>query len=412
MVSTPFPDAPRPARPTRRAQQPARRALFYSHDVYGLGHIRRTLALAGELGRRVPGAALLAMTGSFETHAWELPANFDYVKLPAWNRNALYGGLPPDAGPHDAFREVTFLREALIQETADAFAPHVLIVDNMPGGLNRELVRALACLRAAEPAVELVFIMADIFDSAASTRRAWQRDGATWLLEEVYDHVLVFGMREVYDIVAEYGLSPAIAEKTTFCGYYRREERLTQPGEIRERLGVEDAPLVVLAPGGGGDAQALLTTFLETLSDPALLETGAHAFAVTGPLIDARSRARIEAAAQRVSRLTLVPFEENLLSYLNAADVVVGMCGYNTTVEALSLGKRLIATPRKNPAEQMERATRFERLGLLTMLHPDNLAPATLARMIVQRLADPPPPPLLDFDGLSRAGAIITEALR
>jgi predicted glycosyltransferase len=254
--------------------------------------------------------------------------------------------------------------------------------------------------------------MADIFDSAESTRQSWQRDGAHWLLEEVYDRVLVFGMREVYDITAEYGLSPAIAEKTTFCGYYRRVEQLTPPADIRARLGVGDAPLVVLAPGGGADAHGLLSAFMDALSSPELTGIGVHAFAVTGPLIDARTRTRIEAAAQRIPQLTLVPFEEDLLSYLNAADVVVGMCGYNTTVETLSLGKRLIAMPRKRPAEQMERATRFARLGLLTMLHPDDLAPATLATMIQQRLADPPPPPILDFNGLSRAGEIIVAALR
>lgn len=414
MATTPFPTiTPAEGQPPQRIRRvPARRALFYSHDVYGLGHIRRTLALAGELGRRLPGAALVALTGSFETHAWELPANFDYVKLPAWNRNALYGGLPPRADAGDPFREVTYLREALIQETADAFAPHVLIVDNMPGGLNRELVRTLACLRAADPPVTLIFIMADIYDAAQSTRRGWRRDGADWLLEEVYDHILVFGMPEVYDIISEYGLSPAIAQKTTYCGYYRREERLTPPGEIRARLGAGASPLVVLAPGGGGDAQGLLTAALAALAHPALVDAGVHAFGVTGPLLDAAARARIEAAARRVPRLTLVPFEEDLLSYLNAADVVIGMCGYNTTVETLSLGRRMIAMPRKHPAEQMERATRFAQLGLLTMLHPDALSADTLVRMILARLDDPPPPPILDFGGLQRAGAIIADALR
>ncbi|RIK43186.1 MAG: glycosyltransferase [Chloroflexi bacterium] len=383
------------------------RALFYSHDVFGLGHIRRTLALAGELGRRLPGAAMLALTGSFETHAWELPDNFDYVKLPAWNRNALYGGLPPHASRHDPFRDVTYLREGLIQETADAFSPHLLIVDNAPAGLNRELVRALACLRAASPPVHLVFIMADIYDSASATRRSWQRDGADWLLEEVYDDILVFGMREVYDIVAEYGLPPATAEKVTYCGYYRRTERLTPPEEVRAALGVGDAPLLVLAPGGGADAQALVSAFLGALREPALAGIGAHAFAVTGPLINPHERTRVEAAAQGIPNLTVRSFEEDLLSYLNAADVVVGMCGYNTTVETLSLGKRLVAIPRQRPEEQMERATRFAERGLLTMLHPSDLTPSALAQAILQRLIDPPPPAVLDFDGLRNAGDVL-----
>jgi predicted glycosyltransferase len=37
-----------------------------------------------------------------------------------------------------------------------------------------------------------------------------------------------------------------------------------------------------------------------------------------------------------------VPFTNELISHINAADVVVTMCGYNTVSEVLSLGKRAI----------------------------------------------------------------------
>jgi len=40
------------------------RFLFYSHDSYGLGHIRRTTVIAERLLRKFPAPSALVVTGS------------------------------------------------------------------------------------------------------------------------------------------------------------------------------------------------------------------------------------------------------------------------------------------------------------------------------------------------------------
>jgi predicted glycosyltransferase len=80
------------------------------------------------------------------------------------------------------------------------------------------------------------------------------------------------------------------------------------------------------------------------------------------------------------------------MSYMNAADLVVSMAGYNTVTELLALEKRVVLVPRIVPSlEQWIRASRLSRLGLCTALHPDQLDAESLFAAIEFTLAAPRP---------------------
>ena len=66
----------------RRATKEEPRVLFYSHDSFGLGHIRRTLSLCEAVQRRYERASLLVLTGSSAVSSLPMPAGVDWVKLP------------------------------------------------------------------------------------------------------------------------------------------------------------------------------------------------------------------------------------------------------------------------------------------------------------------------------------------
>src|ERR671937_401212 len=59
------------------------KALTYSHDGYGLGHLRRNIRLATALSARVPRSSVLAVTGSWVSHYFRFPPAIDYLKLPS-----------------------------------------------------------------------------------------------------------------------------------------------------------------------------------------------------------------------------------------------------------------------------------------------------------------------------------------
>lgn len=403
---TPFPvpeGSPAPSRP---------RVLFYSHDSVGLGHIRRTLSIAGELARRRPDASLLVLTGSFEASSYQLPPNLDLIKLPAYIRHELYTDVPRrDSGGRYQFGIVT-LRDALIHEVAIGYAPHLVVVDAMPDGPNGELLRTLNRLRLAHPPVRLVAGLRDITSDAHSTRQTWQVSGVDRLLEYTYDHILIYGSQEIFDPVLEYAFTPRMAAKTQFTGYLAKDEPLVPATEIRQRLGVRDQPLIVVTAGGGYDGQMLIPAYLDALATGDL--DGLRSFVVTGPYLALEHQARIERAAQTMTGVTLTPFTPEFLSYVNAADLVITMAGYNSICEVVSLGKRAIVVPRVRRSEQTEqqiRAERFAQRGLVSMLRPDELTPERLARLIRDRLSSPPPVSSIDFGGLKHVGEALSALL-
>src|SRR5919201_5707102 len=58
------------------------RLMFYSHDTYGLGHLRRTLRLARHFRSYGP-VSQVVVTGSPLAHRFAFPDGADYIKLPA-----------------------------------------------------------------------------------------------------------------------------------------------------------------------------------------------------------------------------------------------------------------------------------------------------------------------------------------
>ncbi|HKJ73396.1 MAG TPA: hypothetical protein VKA19_04710, partial [Alphaproteobacteria bacterium] len=58
------------------------RVLIYSHDSFGLGHIRRCLAIAGSLVADFADLQVLILSGSPVIGRFDFPDRVDYVSVP------------------------------------------------------------------------------------------------------------------------------------------------------------------------------------------------------------------------------------------------------------------------------------------------------------------------------------------
>ncbi len=58
------------------------RVLIYSHDTFGLGHLRRCRAIAHELVGRFKGISVLILSGSPVIGGFEFRARVDFVRIP------------------------------------------------------------------------------------------------------------------------------------------------------------------------------------------------------------------------------------------------------------------------------------------------------------------------------------------
>jgi predicted glycosyltransferase len=180
-------------------------ALLYCHDTFGLGHLRRTLSLVEALHERRPDLSQLVATGSPLAHGFRLPERVDYLKLPSVAK--VGAGYAARSLPL-SLADVTALRTEILTAAARHLRPDLVVVDNVPAGLGGELLPALRELRRSR-GTRLVLGLRDIVDEPERIRRAWTRDGSYELLDEVYDRILVYGQPDLFDVAAEYGLSPA-----------------------------------------------------------------------------------------------------------------------------------------------------------------------------------------------------------
>jgi predicted glycosyltransferase len=282
------------------------------------------------------------------------------------------------------------LRASIIEHTVQAFRPHLFLVDGEPLGLLGELRRTLGLLKRRRDC-RLVLGFHDGMDDPIGPAEAGWRKLAIPALGRLYDHVWIYGLPEIYDPLQAYGLPPRVAAKTVFTGYLGREPRSDVALPYEVAAVVNKGPFQLVTPGGGGDGAKLIDTVLAAherfdgqLPWPSLI--------VYGPFLPARQRAAFEQRAARLSRVTTLTFHEHLENLMEKATAVVCLGGYNTFCEVLSLGKRSLIVPRSGPrAEQLMRVEAARKLGLVQMLHPDDLTPETLTEALTQLQVQPPP---------------------
>jgi predicted glycosyltransferase len=363
------------------------RMLFYSHDSYGLGHLSRTLALAHHLHGRWPAAPQLIVTGSANAEPFHFPETADYLKLPSV--------VKVGAGRYEArsmpvsFHEVHGLRREVLESTARAFQPDVLVVDNVPAGLKGELVPTLRYLKE-NGRTRLVLSLRDVVDEGARVVPDWSQEGVYELLDDLYDLVLVYGDPDVHDPVREYGFSPRAQAKTHYVGYIRRDALGISPGEARAQLELRTSRLVVVTAGGGGDGYDLLRTAIEGIAQRDAT-VPFDCLVVTGPLMPPEQREALRRSIPTGAAIHFFEFAPHLASYLAAADVVVSMGGYNSVCEILSFRRPAVIVPRVEPRrEQLIRAAGLAERGLVRMIHPAELTPARLLDEILGLIEHPP----------------------
>ena len=383
------------------------RILLYSHDTFGLGHLRRSLTIAAQIAQDIPGASQLLLTGSMVAGAFDLPPGLDMVKLPALTKRS--DGRYTSRVLPLTLQQTLNWREQMILQAAINFEPDLLLVDKAAAGVQGELLPTLRYLKAWSPHTRLVLGMRDIEDAPAATIREWRANGVPALLEDVYDQIFYYGQRSVFDPVAQYEMSDLAADKLVECGYLRRAQQTRQPADVRQELGIGTQPLVVVTVGGGGDGHELLNGYLQMLVQSDCLPF--HSLLVTGPLMTAERRDLLERMADRPD-VTFMKFTPDLVSYMRAADLVISMAGYNTTCEILSLQKRAILVPRvKVRQEQKLRAAHLAELGLASQLLPQQLRPRRLLAEIERSLSRPEPIVNLNLDGLTTITQTIQSSL-
>ncbi len=388
----------------RTAHGAGKHTLLYSHDTYGLGHLRRSRTIATALTENDPSSSALIVTGSPVAGRFDFPARVDHVRLPGVVKHS--DGSYTSSNLRIEIDRMAELRGAIIAATDRELKPDLVIVDKEPWGFRHEMAETLANAKAR--GARIVLGVRDVLDDDDALAREWERKGAIDAIERFYDEIWIYGIPEVCQPLRGIGLSERMERRMVYTGYLRREAP-DWPAE--HDLDLPEGDFVLVTIGGGGDGAALVDWVLRAYEAEPDLDM--PAVIVYGPFLSALHRTGFDARiGQLDGRVTALGFHSRLERLLEAATGVVAMGGYNTFCEVLSMDKPAIISPRTAPRrEQVIRAEAAERLGLVRMLHPerDGSGPRVMANAI-RGLARQPRPSAVDIPGL--LGGLETIALR
>lgn len=342
------------------------RVLIYSHDTFGLGHLRRCRAIAHSLVGYDQNMSVLILSGSPIIGNFDFRARVDFVRVPGVIklRNGDYTSL----ALHIDIEETLAIRASIVQHTAEAFDPDLFIVDKEPLGLRGEVAGTLELLKSR--GTPLVLGLRDVLDDPAALRAEWTRKRALPALRDLYDEIWVYGDPEICDPLAGLGVSQAIRDKMHFTGYLRRELPVDPPAHAP--LNKIEAPYLLVTPGGGGDGQEMVDWVLSAYeTDPNLPHP---ALLVLGPFMASENQAEFQSRADMLPNVEVITFDAHMESLIDRAVGIVAMGGYNTFCEILSFDKPGLIVPRTVPRkEQYIRASRAQELGLVRMLINDGV---------------------------------------
>ena len=335
------------------------RILMYSHDTFGLGHLRRCRAVAHALVERFKGLHVLILSGSPIAGAFDFRARVDFVKIPSVIK--LYNGEYTSIDRHIDIQETLEMRQAIVRHTAQTFDPDLFIVDKEPLGLRGELEDTLYFLKGRR--CTLVLGLRDVMDSPELLRAEWQPRDMLRRIEAFYDEIWVYGTPDFWDPLCGFEVSQTLRARMTFTGYLER----TLPGSPGHGPAALPSGYILVTAGGGGDGAALMDQVLSAYEwDPALPHP---AVLVLGPFMPTEQRDRIRARAEALGKVSVIEFDNRMETLMVGARAVVGMGGYNTFCEVLSFDKPTLIVPRTQPREeQLIRARRAAELGVIDML--------------------------------------------
>jgi predicted glycosyltransferase len=376
----------------QRMAEDGRRVLIYSHDSFGLGHLRRCRAIAHYLVGAYENLSVLILSGSPIIGSFDFRARVDFVRVPGVIklRNGDYTSL----SLHMDIEKTMELRGSIIQHTADVFDPHIFIVDKEPLGLRGEVTETLKMLK--KRGTKLVLGLRDVMDEPALLVPEWQRKNVMPALDELYHELWIYGLPQVYDPLSGIDLPKSVRRKIIYTGYLRYDVPTTV---ARVSAAITENPYYIVTAGGGGDGESLIDWVLRAYESGELIPH--PAIIVFGPFMQSEQKDKFLYRIEKIKSVFSIIFDAHMEHLMKNAVGVIAMGGYNTFCEILSFDKPGVIIPRTRPRlEQYIRASRAQELGLMSLLNDDGIRNTSTMITALRQLTQQKPPSNIILPGL------------
>ncbi len=373
--------------------------MLHVQHLLGVGHQRRMAAIARAFCER--GWSVCYVSGGFAVPDLDI-GGAELVQLPPVRASdAAYHCLIGERGEPigDAWRA------ARTWQLLEAFArvrPMALLIESYPFARRMFAFELRPLLDAAHRARPRPVVISSVRDILEPKRKPGRNELIVEEVKRYFDRVLVHGDPDLVPLSASFALAAQIAPELEYTGY------IVEP--TRRAAADEGRPGEVLVSAGGGPVgERLLRTAIEAAGQCRHL--GLSWRCLVGLALPESVLGGLRAAAPPG-----VVVERNRPDFpdlLGNCAVSVSQAGYNTALEALCSGARMVLVPfaEGGEEEQTIRARVLAERGHAVVIPEPDLDPLALATALERLMSqDRPRPVALRRDG-ARASVDIVARL-
>ena len=382
-----------------------RKIVFYCQHVLGIGHLVRSTEIIRALASRF---SVCLVSGGADVEGFQYPDGVQVVKLPALQTDADFGALQTCSG--DDLEQVKEARKSRLLSVLRDVEPDAFIVELFPFGRKRfefELLPALQYLKTASPETKVICSLRDILVSKQDQGQHEERVCKT--VNRYFDLVLVHGDPQFQKLEETFSRVSDLLCPVEYTGYVvQRHDMPAAPAAAPEE------PFLVVSIGSGRyrSGHQLLEAVIRAA---AILdrEIPHRILIFGGPFIPDDAYERLADLAATQPSVRFERYSADLLGLMQSAALSISMGGYNTLMNVLTTGVKAMVFPYTTNGDQEQniRADKLEQLGVLDVLHPDDLNPDMLAAKILAALRKAPARFRSAFDGAEQTARLLASML-
>ena len=392
--------------------------LFYVQHLLGIGHLRRSAAIARALD--AAGVKVVFVSGGLPVPGLDIGAARLVQLPPLKSLDEHFSGLADDKGRliDQAWKDA---RATQLLEIFRAARPRLLITEMFPLGRRQMRFELLPLLETAARRTPRPAIVCSVRDILNAQRSAEKTRWMVATLDRYFDRVLVHGDPAVATLDLTFPEIAKVAPEVTYTGYV-----VTEPPSSSDGIAAPESA-GASAGASAGDGEILVSAGGGRVAGP-LIEAALAARPI-GPLNAAPWRilvgehfpaADFEALARRARNcltggVIVERSRPDFQALLARCRLSVSQAGYNTVMEVLLSRRPAVVVPfaAGSETEQSLRADLLAARGLLSVVAEAELTGERLDQGLRQALVmtDRSPAPPIDMTGTRKTTAILQDML-
>lgn len=352
-----------------------KKIMFYCQYLSGIGHLVRSTEIVRSL---VKDFQVYFINGGPPIDGFEMPPQVEMITLPAlWLEDGKF-----TVADNFNVEDIKEIRKNQLIAAFDLVQPDCLITEFFPFGRHKllfELLPLVEYIKSTKPDTKIVCSLRDVIGKVSDPQ---EEETICHLMNKYFDLLLFHSDANFQTFAESFPRHQDIKCEITHTGFITQSPKSSHGNQ--ELWGDNPAVKILVSVGGGRIGYELLEAVVE--ASAILAENLKHTIQIfTGPFFPEDKFVSLQEAALNRGNINIQRYTSQFVAYMKTADISISLSGYNTTMNILTTGVRAIVVPLSHELqdkEQLVRTQKLEKLGIVEVVHPDNLEPAHIANAI------------------------------